>query len=124
MKSDIEKYYTIKSKSNFTSPKIGEIRSKLIKDNFEKNPLEILSPEQTKNLNKIEKEKTSIKGNRVAALFSSDSFKNSALNKDYYNNNNHYDKITNQKVSGSIDTPKNFVKTFKVIYDNKKVCYQ
>ena len=124
MKSDIEKYYTIKSKSNFTSPHIGEIRSKFIKDTFEKNPLEILSPDQTKSLNKIEKEKTSVKGNRVAALFSSDSFKNSVLNKDYYDNVNQYDKITNQRMSGSIDTPKNFVKTFKVIYDNKRVCYQ
>lgn len=111
-----------------THTKNKETKTKLMNDTYKRNPIEILSNQQTKNFNSMEKEKSNARFNRVSNYLSSSQFKDSVM---YHQTDNTVpDKITNVnitkiKTAHSMEEPKKYVNSFKHVNNNgeKRVYY-
>lgn len=101
-------------------------REKFLNDTFGKNPVLSMSKEQTITFNNQQKEKNKIKCNRVEKYLSSEGFKSSlGNNQETFN----YDKITNIGKTQVMnmhksEEPKKYLRSFKHLYESKRVYYQ
>jgi hypothetical protein len=100
-------------------------RSRFLKDFFGKNPAEIMSQEETITYNKQQIEKTAAKCDRVMKYLGSDGFK-SSLGPD--DGPKYIDKVTNidfTNVTNLLKSsePKKHLKSFKHLYENKRVYF-
>jgi hypothetical protein len=105
---------------------ISETKKRLIKDNFTKNPIHIPSKEEMKNINILEQQKTSVKGQRVANYLSSEGVKSSVLSaKTESTSSNNITNIDVNRIKSILKNQeqKKYIKTFKHIVDNKKAYY-
>jgi hypothetical protein len=101
--------------------------SRLLSDTYFKNPIEVLSKDQTAQLNNQIHQKTISKFNRVSNYLGSEGFKNSNL---IYKDDMKpaYDKITNTHIdlnrSASLaDVPRHTIKRFNRVYEGGRVYY-
>jgi hypothetical protein len=101
--------------------------SRLLSDVYCKNPIEVLSKDQSAQLNNQIHQKTISKFIRVSNYLGSDGFKNSNL---IHKNDMKpaYDKITNihidiNRSASMADVPRHTIKKFNRVYEGGRVYY-
>ena len=133
LKSDIDKQNPIVRKPGYGDGNLVgktssiETKAKYLNDTYNKNPIEILSNSDNLNLAMSQKEKSSVKCQRVSDYLSSNGVKSSVANT--INPITHVDKITNVditrvKAAHEMDDPKQYKKSFPHMLEKKRVSYK
>jgi hypothetical protein len=115
----------------FSKSSLSQTKSKFLNDTYNRNPIEILTPQQHEDFNQAQKDKNLVRTQRITTYMSSDLFKSTVgPGKGLTLDLSGPDKITNAplltvKNAHKLDPePKKFVRGFKTYSgDSKRVFY-